>query len=119
MVSKNRTTIRPLDWLLEPEDIGVKYLAMRDLLKAGEKEILAVKKLAHTEGPIAQILLKMKDNGYWEQPSPGVYVLYLVAQGRDAAKTDQEATEILRRVYGQKAEITIVPEESPCPGRLR
>ena len=42
-----------LDWLVEPGDIGVKYLAMRDLLKADGNPLLAVKKLAHEEGPIA------------------------------------------------------------------
>jgi phenylacetate-CoA ligase len=50
-----------------------------------------------------------------EQTSPGAYVLYLVAQGRDAGKIGKEATEILRQLYGQKAEITIVPEESLTP----
>jgi len=72
--SKEKTG--PLEWLLEPDDIGVRYLAMRDLLKAGDKEIQAVKKLAHTEGPIAQVLAKMKDNGYWMQPGPGYYPKY-------------------------------------------
>ncbi|OGN94520.1 MAG: hypothetical protein A2Y89_07550 [Chloroflexi bacterium RBG_13_51_18] len=32
-----------LDWLLEPGDIGVKYLAMRDLVKASAKELMPVK----------------------------------------------------------------------------
>jgi hypothetical protein len=61
----------PLEWLLEPDDIGVKYLAMRDLLKTSGKELLTVKKAAHTEGPIATVLAKMKDSGYWMQPGPG------------------------------------------------
>ncbi len=65
------TKTNPLDWLLEPDDIGVKYLAMRDLVKSGNKEIQAVKKLAHTEGPIAKVLANMKDNGYWMKPGPG------------------------------------------------
>jgi hypothetical protein len=65
-----------LDWLLEPDDIGVKYLTMRDLLHADGKELLLVKKLAHTEGPIAKILVKMKDSGYWMQPGAGYYPKY-------------------------------------------
>jgi hypothetical protein len=66
----------PLEWLLEPDDIGVKYLAMRDLLKAGDKEIRAVKKAAHEAGPIAQVLAKMHEEGYWEQPGAGYYPKY-------------------------------------------
>lgn len=61
----------PLEWLLETDDIGVKYLAMRDILKSGDKEIKAVKKLAHAEGPISKVLENMKDNGYWVRPGPG------------------------------------------------
>lgn len=60
-----------LDWLLETEDIGVKYLVMRDLLKTAGKELLTVKKPAHTEGPISQVLAKMYEEGYWMQPGPG------------------------------------------------
>jgi hypothetical protein len=60
-----------LDWLVEPGDIGVKYLAMRDLLKADGNPLLAVKKLAHEEGPIAKVLAKMKGEGYWVKPGPG------------------------------------------------
>ena len=72
----NRAKTDLLDWLLETGDIGVKYLAMRDLLKAGNKEFMAVKKLAHEEGPIAQVLAKMKDSGYWMQPGAGYYPKY-------------------------------------------
>ncbi len=66
----------PLEWLLEPDDIGVKYLAMRDLLKADGKELLTVKKAAHEVGPIAKILAKMQKEGYWEQPGAGYYPKY-------------------------------------------
>jgi hypothetical protein len=60
-----------MDWLLEPADIGVKYLAMRDLSDAGEKELLAAKELAHSKGPIATVLSNMQKEGYWEQPGHG------------------------------------------------
>ncbi len=65
-----------LDWLLEPNDIGVRYLAMRDLVEADEKETLAVKKMAHSGGPIAQVLANMNKEGYWEQPGAGYYPKY-------------------------------------------
>jgi hypothetical protein len=71
MVNDNGTQKEPLDWLLEPDDIGAKYLTMRDLLKVSGKELQATKILAHTEGPIAKVLGKMHREGYWERPGPG------------------------------------------------
>jgi len=65
-----------MDWLLEQNDIGVKYLAMRDLFKTDSEELLTVKKLAHREGPIAVILSKMHKEGFWEQPNHGYYPKY-------------------------------------------
>jgi hypothetical protein len=73
-VPKVKTSL--LDWLLESEDTGVRYLAMRDLLQAGDKEIQAAKKAAHENGPIAAVLAKMQEEGYWEQPGHGYYPKY-------------------------------------------
>jgi hypothetical protein len=39
-----------MDWLLEPSDIGVKYLTIRDLLETGTEELLATKNLAQATG---------------------------------------------------------------------
>jgi hypothetical protein len=63
----------PLPWLLEAEAPGVRYLALRDLLDrpAGDPELQAAQKLAHTEGPIAAILGAMHEAGYWVEPGPG------------------------------------------------
>jgi hypothetical protein len=58
----------PTDWLLEPEDPGVRYLALRDIVDAGEKEIKAARTRAHREGPIAKILAEMNPEGYWIKP---------------------------------------------------
>jgi hypothetical protein len=60
-----------LQWLLEPGDIGVKYLALRDLLEPNAGELIAAKKKAHAEGPIAQVLEKINKEGYWQKPGPG------------------------------------------------
>jgi hypothetical protein len=62
-----------LDWLLEPEDPGVRYLALRYLvgLPAGDAELIAAQKAAHTKGPIATILTEMHPQGYWAKPGPG------------------------------------------------
>ncbi len=71
MPKEAKPSINPLDWLLEPDDIGVRYLAMRDLVRADPGELSAVKKLAHTEGPIALVLAKMNKEGFWVQPGAG------------------------------------------------
>ena len=65
-----------LQRLLEPGDIGVKYLALRDLSQTDADELMAAKKRAHTEGPIAQVLEKMEKEGYWVQPGAGYYPKY-------------------------------------------
>ena len=46
----------PTDWLLEPDDPEVRYLALRDIVDAGETEIKTAKRKAQREGPIAWIL---------------------------------------------------------------
>ena len=71
MVKESRAERNPVQWLLEPDDIGVKYLAMRDLVKNDTKELMVVKKKAHTEGPIALVLANMNKEGYWERPGAG------------------------------------------------
>jgi len=65
-----------LNWLLEPEEIGVRYLALRHLVKADAKELAAAKKAAHTQGPIAEILSKMDKEGFWIEPGAGYYPKY-------------------------------------------
>ena len=60
-----------VDWLLETNDIGVKYLVLRDLVEYEGKELMTIKKMAHTEGPIAQMLAEMEKEGYWEKPGAG------------------------------------------------
>ncbi len=70
---KNKSAI---EWLLEPGETGVRYLAMRDLIKSGEKEVLAAGRKAHAEGPIAVVLSKMQREGYWEKPGAGYYPKY-------------------------------------------
>jgi hypothetical protein len=60
-----------LDWLLEPADAGVKYLALRDVVKAGGKELRAAQQTAHEAGPIAEVLANMHPEGCWVKPGPG------------------------------------------------
>jgi hypothetical protein len=76
MVKKETSANHILDWLLEPADPGVRYLALRDLFKADEKELAEAKKTAHAHGPIAEVLSKMDKEGYWVQPGAGYYPKY-------------------------------------------
>ena len=93
----NRNTAKnPVDWLLKPDDPGVRYLALRDLMEADAKELATAPKLAHSEGQIAQVLAQMKNEGYWEKPGAGyspkytgtVWSLILLAQLGASLKTD-------------------------------
>jgi hypothetical protein len=58
----------PTEWLLEPDDPGVRYLALRDIVEDGDKEIKVARAKAHREGPIATILDNMAPEGYWVGP---------------------------------------------------
>jgi hypothetical protein len=62
-----------LDWLLEPESPGVRYLALRDLmdLDGDDAELRAARRAAHEHGPIASVLAEMDPSGYWVEPGPG------------------------------------------------
>lgn len=89
----------PLPWLLESENPDVPYLAMRDLLDLSpdDKKLKTARKLAHKEGPIAHILSKMDEEGYWKRPGTGygpkykstVWALILLAQLGASMKEDK------------------------------
>ncbi len=65
-----------LEWLLESADIGVRYLALCDLVKADASELDTAKKRAHTSGPIAAVLSKMDKEGFWARPGAGYFPMY-------------------------------------------
>jgi hypothetical protein len=76
MAKEEKSTNSVINWLLEPEDIGVRYLALRDLVKADNAELVAAKKRAHTSGPIAEALSKMDKEGFWVKPGVGYFPMY-------------------------------------------
>lgn len=88
-----------LDWLLEPADPGIRYLALRDLvgLPSDDSQLLTAQKAAHTDGLIAIILENMHPDGYWVRPGPGynpkyrstAWSLILLAQLRASAVLDE------------------------------
>ena len=95
--------VNVLNWLLDPADPGVRYLAMRDLLHlpAGDPDLAAARAEAHTRGPIAHILDHMHPEGWWSKPGPGyspkyrstVWTLILLGQlGASAAQDERVAT---------------------------
>jgi len=67
-----------LNWLLETDMPGVRYLALRDLLDKpiDDPELKAARQAAHRQGPIATILAQMQDEGYWAEKGPGYLPKY-------------------------------------------
>jgi hypothetical protein len=63
----------PLPWLLEESEPGVRYLALRDILRLPESDpqMIKARQAAHQQGPIALILAEMHPDGYWIEPGPG------------------------------------------------
>lgn len=88
-----------LPWLLEKDDPGARYLALRDVqeLSADDRDLRAARKAAHQHGPIAAILAEMDEAGYWARPGPGynpkyrstVWSLILLAQLGASIEEDQ------------------------------
>jgi hypothetical protein len=67
-----------LSWLLEEDEPGVRYIALRDLLRCSQDDpvLLRAKEAAHATGPIAGILSQMQEPGYWLKPGPGYFRKY-------------------------------------------
>lgn len=96
---KNQLREDPLPWLLESDEPGVRYLALRDLLDlpADDKKLKSARKAAHKKGPMAAILSKMNQEGYWVKPGPGynpkyrstVWSMILLAQLGGSASEDK------------------------------
>lgn len=96
---KNQLRNDSLPWLLESENPGVRYLALRDLLDLSpdDKKLKTARKLAHKEGPIAHVLSKMDEEGFWQKPGTGygpkykstVWALILLAQLGASGKEDK------------------------------
>lgn len=88
-----------LSWLLEEDEPGVRYLALRDLLELSpdDRELISAQELAHGEGPISKILDQMEEPGYWVEAGPGynpkyrstVWSIIMLAQLGACAAFDQ------------------------------
>jgi hypothetical protein len=101
-------------WLLESDDPGVRYLALRDLLDLPpeDKQLKSARKSAHKEGPIASILSKMNEEGYWVKPGPGynpkyrstVWSMILLAQLGASASEDKRIEQACNYVLDHMTE---------------
>ncbi len=103
-----------LPWLLEPENPGVRYLALRDLLDLSpdDRELKSARKAAHKEGPIAAVLSKMNKQGYWSKPGAGylpkysstVWSIILLAQLGASVNEDKRIEQACNYQLEQMAE---------------
>jgi hypothetical protein len=68
-----------LDWLLEKQDPGVRYFALRDLLGAtpDDPEVRAARRATVRRPPVRPILEAMNDEGYWVRPGAGYGPKYM------------------------------------------
>lgn len=78
MIPGARLNTDSLEWLLEEDDPGARYLAMRDLLDypANDGDFITARDKAHRQGPIAQILAQMDESGFWKKTGPGYLPKY-------------------------------------------
>jgi len=123
---KNRLRSDSLPWLLESENPGVRYLALRDLfdLSPDDKKLKSARKSAHKDGPIAVILSNMEKDGYWVKPGPGynpkyrstVWALILLAQlgaSADEDKRIEQACNYLLDHMAQGGQFTTTTSGAP------
>jgi len=99
MAWQNQLKGDPISWLLEPDDSGTRFLALRDLLDkpVDDPELISARYTAHTQGLIADILTHMQPEGYWDKPGPGymskyrstVWSIILLAQVGALASEDE------------------------------
>ena len=103
-----------IPWLLESENPGVRYLALRDLLKLppDDKKLKSARKIAHQEGPIARVLSHMEKEGYWVKPGPGynpkyrstVWSMILLAQLGASAREETRIEQACKYLLDHMAE---------------
>jgi len=111
---KNQLRNDSLPWLLESENPGVRYLALRDLLDLppDDKKLKSARKSAHKEGPIAMILSNMEKDGHWVKAGPGynpkyrstVWAMILLAQLGASASQDKRVAQACNYVLDHMAE---------------
>ncbi|OGO28560.1 MAG: hypothetical protein A2136_06690 [Chloroflexi bacterium RBG_16_54_11] len=115
MAGQGNIYTKGLEWLLEPEDVGVRYLALRDLVDAppDDPDLVSARREAHQRGPIATILERMEPEGYWPKAGAGylpkyrssVWSITLLAQLGAMANEDER----IGRACGYLLEHVLMP----------
>jgi hypothetical protein len=103
-----------LPWLLESDNACVRYLALRDLLDLppDDKGLSAARRAAHKEGPIAAVLSKRDEDGYWVKAGPGynpkyrstVWSIILLAQLGASVSEDKRIAQAYGYLLDHMAE---------------
>ncbi|MFQ6058419.1 MAG: nitrogen fixation protein NifH [Anaerolineae bacterium] len=86
----------PIPWLLEPDNHGVRYFALTELLDrpADDPEVIEARRAVMASGPVPAILEAQHPEGYWVKPGPGYNpkyrgtvwsVIFLAQLGADGA----------------------------------
>jgi hypothetical protein len=111
---KNQLRNDSMPWLLEPENPGVRYLALRNLLDltSDDRKLKSARKAAHKEGPIAKVLSQMNQEGYWVKSGPGynpkyratVWSMILLAQLGATANEDKRIEQACSYLLDHMAE---------------
>ncbi len=62
-----------MNWLLDPEDPGACFLAMKEIMEmpSDSPELIKARQQACTSGQIGQVLAAMDNAGYWSGPGAG------------------------------------------------
>lgn len=100
-----------MNWLLDPAEPGVRYLALRDLLRydPDDLQLIEARKEAHLHGPIATILDAMEPEGYWSKAGQGynpkyrstVWSIILLAQLGASVRDDERISLACRYLLDQ------------------
>ena len=111
---KNQLRGDPVQWLLQSENPGVRYLVLRDLLdlSPNDKKLKSAQKAAHQEGSIAVVLSHMQKEGYWVKAGPGynpkyrstVWSMILLAQLGASAREDKRIEQACSYLLDHMAE---------------
>lgn len=124
---RNQLRSDSLPWLLESENAGVRYLAMRDLLDLSpdDKQLRSARTSAHKQGPIAEILSQMTRDGYWVNPGPGynpkytstVWSIIMLAQlgalTSEDKRVEQACNYMLDHALAKGGQITTASSGAP------
>jgi hypothetical protein len=124
---KNQLHKDSLPWLLESDNPGVRYLALRDLLDLSidDKKLKFARRAAHKEGPIAEVLSKMEKEGYWVKPGPGyspkynstVWSMILLAQlgalASEDKRIEQACKYLLDHALAEGGQFTMIASGAP------